>query len=632
MPRAPHLICLGAVIVALAGVSCTSPTEVPVAPVPSPANVVSPSPRQDRPAVPVTGVGRVDRRHDAYVLLSGGGTPLTNNYSQYLQARAIAAFFERECPPERTWVFFGVGNRDGSPAVLADAHRERKHHGLLVDEWLPGMLPRNRPATRESFLRALREEILPLVRDGGTLYLFIGDHGELAGTREQQESAITLWQLKPNRRRTGSWFTDEKEVLGVEELRAVLAAGLGEGRVVFAMTQCHGGGFHGLGLAGETIPPRAWFVGAPPAWAVGQPAGLRLRIAGFTATDQASPAAGCDADPDPERWAGYERFLPESLLGIDLMSGETRGRGALSLAEAHEAATLVDRTIDKPRATSEHYLEAWAQLIETRLTSEPRLAPAVRRAVETFHRSVERGHVDAHDLELRERQLQFEQFVQRMTEQAPTARSLLLTGTRQQLDAAIKGRGERGGGGGRGSRRTAMAELRKVWTDTLRPAWKAAVLAGKVSGLAGAALEFEQRLLKLEDGGRDLLLARGGSSGAMLNEIYWASGYAEPSALNRSKAEAVARWGAERRSRIVAWAKTSARADVRSAGAKIGPGATLADEPPRALSQRTAAERVLFYRRVLAAWEFLLTLRAEAALSELQTLIELERLPVRPGS
>jgi hypothetical protein len=51
---------------------------------------------------------RGDTSRDAFVLLSGGGTPATNNYSQYLQAQAIAGFFARECPPERSWVFFGA--------------------------------------------------------------------------------------------------------------------------------------------------------------------------------------------------------------------------------------------------------------------------------------------------------------------------------------------------------------------------------------------------------------------------------------------------------------------------------------------------------------------------------------------
>jgi hypothetical protein len=564
---------------------------------------------------------------DAYVLLSGGGTPLSNNYSQYLQARAIADFFERECPPEATWVFFGVGNRDDTAPVLADARRESKRDGFLVQSWLPGRLKRNRPATRESFLRALREEILPIVRDGGTLYLFVGDHGELAGTGDKKESAITMWQMKQNRRRSGNWFTDDNEVLAVAELRKVLADGLGRGRVVFGMTQCHAGGFHELGITREMTPPREWFAGAPPAWAMGKGPGLRLRVAGFTATDEASPAAGCDADPDPERWAGYERFLPEGLLGIDLMTGERKGTGVRSLAEAHEAATLVDGTIDKPRSTSEHYLEAWARLIETRLPTTLSLSMVARDAVAAYERSVNRGEVATMDEGLRERQVQFGRFTRRLTEQIPAAKTLLLTGTRQQLETAVRTRSERGGA--RGNRRGSPTEARRAWTETLRPAWKTAVLGGQVDAVVGGALEFEKRLLKLEDDGKDFFSGRGSGGNAMLNELYWNSTYSEPATFNRLKAEATTRWGAERRARIVAWAKTESGADLRAAAEKIGPGPKLLDEPPRPLSQKTAAERVLFYRRVLAAWEFLITMKAEAALGELRTLIELERTPLR---
>jgi hypothetical protein len=230
---------------------------------------------------------------------------------------------------------------------------------------------------------------------------------------------------------------------------------------------------------------------------------------------------------------------------------------------------------------------------------------------------------------LRERQAQFERFTQRLAELAPAAKELLLTGTRQQLETAIRGRAERSAGG-RGGRRGTMTELRRAWTDTLRPAWKSAVLDGRVSGLTGAEREFEQRLLKIEDDGRDLLLARGGSSDALLNEIYWASSYAQPAAFDRTKAEAVTRWGAERRTRIVSWAKTSVDRQVRVAGEKIGPGPAFTEEPVRPLTRKTAAERVLFYRRVLAAWEFLIVMQAEPALAELELLIELERMPVRP--
>jgi hypothetical protein len=565
---------------------------------------------------------------DAYVLLSGGGTPLTNNYSQYLQAQAMAAFFAKECPPDATWIFFGIGNRDDAPPLLGDVRREVKRDARLVQSWLPGTLPRNRPATRASFLRALREEILPAIRGGGTLHLFVGDHGELAGPAGKPESAITLWQLKPQGR--NGWTTDDNEVLGVAELRQVLHEGLGEGRVVFCMTQCHSGGFHELGIAREAMAPREWFTSAPPAWWSAPTANLRLRAAGVTATDEASLAAGCDADPDPERWAGYERFLPESLLGIDLMTGQRKGAGARSFVAAHEQATLVDQTIDKPRLTSEHYLASWAQLIETKLAREQNLTPAVRAAVDTFRRSVDQGATGLESEALRQRSAQFARFTAQLAADLPSAAPLLVRGTRAELEAAIRARGGRGGGG-RGGRGGNVADLRRAWGDELRPAWKAAVLAGKVPELSGSTLRFEKRLLELEDRGRNFLFTRGGESGGLLNELYWASGYAEPRKLDPRQAEAVARWAVERRDRIVAWGKTSNLPAVRAAAEKIGPGAPAAAEPPRGLSSRTAAERVLFYRRVLAAWEFLTALHVEPALSELQQLLDLERTPLLPG-
>ena len=158
------------------------------------------------------------------------------------------------------------------------------------------------------------------------------------------------------------------------------------------------------------------------------------------------------------------------------------------------------------------------------------------------------------------------------------------------------------------------------------------MLAGRVRELSGPSLEFVKRLLKLEDGGREFLLPRGANAEALQTEIYWASSYAQPATFDRTKAEAVTRWGAERRARIVAWGKSSPSGEVRAAAEKIGPGPTFVEEQPRPLSRKTAAERVLFYRRVLAAWEFLVTMQAREALAELQTLIELERLPVRPGT
>lgn len=468
------------------------------------------------------------------MLLSGGGTPLSNNYSQYLQARGVAAFLERECPPDATWIFFGAGNRPDAAPILADVRREEKQGGVVVQSWLPGTLPKNRSATKALFLRALREEILPAVRGGGTLYLFVGDHGELTGKGEREESAITMWQLKRGRR--GLWTSDENEILSVTELRQVLAAGLGDGRVVFCMTQCHSGGFHNLGLARAPAPPRSWFMSAPEG-TVDSRLGAPLKIAGFTATDQDSPAAGCVADPDPERWAGYERYLPEKWLGIDLMADAVRGSGLPSFAAAHESATLADRTIDKPRATSEHYLESWARVIETKLATTLNVTVQTQRAVAAYKRAVDYGTALASDSALRERQEQFARFTQQLVVDVPRAKAWFLTGTLRELQAAIERPIDRQGGAERPrrSRRGAMGEARKVWTETLRPAWKEAVMRGAVSEVGPAALSFEKHLLGLEDKGKDYLLSR--DSLLLMHEIYWNSGYAEPATLDRGQAE-----------------------------------------------------------------------------------------------
>jgi len=567
---------------------------------------------------------------DAFVLLSGGGTPLSNNYSQYLQAKAFATYFERRHADRPHWVFFGVGNREGESPVLADVRRQVRRDGRLVESWLPGPLKNNRPATRASFLGALRDEILPVVRGGGTLYLFIGDHGtESRG--DNPESLITMWQLRRGEGRD-SWSTDNAETLGVAELRRVLADGIGRGRVVFVMTQCHSGGFHELGVPRDATPPAAWF-NRRPSWLrtpAPQPA---LAAAGFTATDQASPAAGCDPAPDPDSWAGYERYVPEALLGYNLFTLAETGPGRRSLAEAHEAATLVDATIDKPRATSEYYLETWARAIE-RIAEDPELTPRAAAAVTAYRWAVDTGRITAKSPDLREREEQYARFTLRITEQAPSAGPRLLAATRAALEGDVPA-SERRGGGGRS--RGAPDEMRRAWNEVVRPAWKKAVLAGEIDGLTGAALTFEKRLLDLEDQGRNFMTTRGGDP--LLNEMYWRSGYAHPARLDVAKAEAVTSWGATRRDKVGAWAHASGEAAVREAAVRMrlpgGPRApsraTPASEsraPADDLDQRTAAARILFYRRVLAAWEFLETMNHAPALERLRELTALERTPL----
>ena len=232
----------------------------------------------------VVSVARIVHAGDAFVILSGGDSPMENNYSQYLQARAMAASFETAYPPDSVWVFFGAGNVEGEKPFFSDVYHEIKRDGVLVDSWLPGAIPRNHPARHDAFLRALREEILPVVATGGTLYLFVGDHGSRTRGRNS-ESIISLWGMYPDPDGEHGWSYNENESLSVSELRRTLAAGLGKGRVVFCMTQCHSGGFHYLAVPHQMQPNPAWFTKVPD-WAARRDPTAPLPIAGFTATDE----------------------------------------------------------------------------------------------------------------------------------------------------------------------------------------------------------------------------------------------------------------------------------------------------------------------------------------------------------
>lgn len=577
---------------------------------------------------------------DAFVMLSGGDSPFDNNYSQYLQARAVANWFDHNYPRDSVWTFFGAGNVEGQKPVFGDVYRQKESDGALLDSWLPGSLPHNLPARRDVILRVFREEILPAVVDGGTLFLFVGDHGSRS-EGPKSESVINLWSVERDPVSEHGWRIDEDETLGVAELRRVLAKGLGKGRVVFCMTQCHAGGFHFLAVPHEVTPNPRWFALLPD-WAAPKTEPVFPRAAGFTATDELSPAAGCDPDPNPDNWVGYERFLPESLFGLDLFTFKRNGPGLRSFAEAHVAATLEDQTIDKPYSTSEQYLERWAGLIETRLAKEPALVWKIRRQVTAYQRAVDGAMPSLSDRAFEEREELFKRFMDRLTQQNPAVSRLLLTGTRRELERAINPpseessapprmrpprRGRRGGG--------SFSERHKLWTDVLRPAWRSALDADQITNLPPEVLEFEKYLLMKEDRGRNYFFMSGDP---VAEEVFWKSGYSDPQTFNPAKAEAIARWGVERRAKILAWAKASDFEAVREAGDKLsqttrqrriepGPVAN-ALAPP--MSREIAAERTLFYRRTLAAWAFLIGVNERPALARLRELTELERAPLPP--
>lgn len=585
---------------------------------------------------------------DAFVMLSGGDSPFENNYSQYLQARAVLNFYERNYPSNSVWVFFGAGNVEGQKPVFADVRHEIERYGGLIDTWVPGSLHRNRPAKREVILRAFKEEILPAVADGGTLFLFVGDHGSRRRGGDRSESIISLWSMERAPGSEHGWKSKTDEVLGVSELRTVIGQGIGKGRVVFCMTQCHSGGFHYLSVPREVSPDTNWFTGTLPDWARPKEEPVLKRAAGFAATDERSMASGCDPSPDPLSWAGYERFLPEFWLGVDLFTLKQKGKRMRSFAEAHAPATLVDQTIDKPCSTSEQYLERWASLIETHLSKETNLTAQVQKQLAAYERTADGALSNNPNRLFRDKQKQFMGFVQKLGQQNTEARELVLNGTRKQLEEAAGSRGHARRGARpteaenpppkRRAREAKAAEIHKLWTDTVLPAWRATVDANMIPGLSGHALEFEKHLLNREILGKDFF---SDDEEQLDEEIFWFSGYADPQSVKPSRAETIAVWGAERNDTILLWARGSNDGSLRSAaqkilnsdlerwpnGDKFDPRIPAPAAPPARLTKKIAAERALFYRRVLAAWEFLLAMDDRPALARLNELMELERTP-----
>jgi len=558
------------------------------------------------------------------VVLSGGGTPTTNNYSQYLQARALNRWLRQQVPADAVWTFFGAGNVPGKPARLADTRRQVEEDGVLLESWLPGELDGNRPATRAEVLGALRREILPRVADGGTLFLFVGDHGELS-EREPRESQIVLWQLEPAPLTPRGWLTNPAQVLGVRELRDVLANGLGRGRVVFCITCCHSGGFHFLGEEEKAHPD--------PAWLRSGPAPLALvaerpppRIAGFTATTAADPAAGCIAYPDAHTWEGSERFLPEALLGIDLFTGARLELPRDTLAEAFAAAMEVNVTIDQPHGTAEALLELQARMIETTLAARE-LTPRAAAARERFLEVADGGRVGSDDAELRRREALYRRWTQILAAEFPEIGETLQRGRFADLEQL----GAPPAPAPKPSReeKRAKRELRRAWVDVIRPAWRRALESRAVKGVGEAEAAFERHLIAWEESAREPLFFPGDRE-AVQEELYWQSGAADPTA-EASRVRSLARWEARRERAILDWAAGASNARVRDAVRSwrraqetLAPAGAEFGEPPL----REAALRVLRWRRVLAAWTFLEAVGDEARLARVRALLELERTPI----
>jgi hypothetical protein len=179
-----------------------------------------------------------------------------------------------------------------------------------------------------------------------------------------------------------------------------------------------------------------------------------------------------------------------------------------------------------------------------------------------------------------------------------------------------------------------MRRARRLWQGTVRPAWKKAVDAGAITNLTPAALALEKQLLSAEDRGRDFLFSDAAEEELEI-EIYWRGGYGDPRNAEPDPGGVVSRWGARRTDTILDWAQASGNARLRSAGKRLAQDWLESEPEPSTplMSRDIAAARVLFYRRVLAAWEFLLAVNDRPALDQLAAFDRLEHTSLpEPGA
>lgn len=288
---------------------------------------------------------------DQILVLSGGGSPENNHYSQYLQTKTLYSDLKERFSDLSPSLFFGAGNRTGTAATIGDVHRVYKEDDLLFSEMIPGFIPDNNAATPKNInqyfdrlLIAPNETFFMLVSDHGSP--FINSRGEI--DESFSNNCIELWgtsiDLKADTYKENPPYL---RCLSKNSLQTKLRKAAAKGRVVFAMSQCFSGGFHQM-----SVDTNHKYPSANPA------------ICGFTSVTEDDTAAGCTPSVNDVNHQGYERAFTEQLTGLDVVSAQKLRPGRTSLKEAHEEATVQDLTKDIPLSTSDYYLWQWALAIE----------------------------------------------------------------------------------------------------------------------------------------------------------------------------------------------------------------------------------------------------------------------------
>jgi|GEM_PF-4615237 len=284
------------------------------------------------------------------VVVSGGGSPWSNHYSQYLQTRSLTHGLRERFGTDAVSVAFGVGNQPLASPILADVIKEDSFtdygESLNYRKFIVGALEGNHEANRTEIQSLLKKQSSPQE----PLFLIISDHGspnDSVVDLNYDNNCITLWGTDA---KTLQERTEFETCYSREDLEEDLLKNHPR-RVIYGMSQCYSGGFHRLSIKTDD----EFRVQANP------------NICGFAASPADLPASGCSDSVDGPRYAGYERYFTSQILGADFVNSVPTGFGpAKNLREAHLRAALQDFTIDIPNSTSDFYLLELARSAQQR--------------------------------------------------------------------------------------------------------------------------------------------------------------------------------------------------------------------------------------------------------------------------
>lgn len=284
------------------------------------------------------------------LILSGGGEPTGNKYSQYLQTKRISDFLHGVEGFDVTTLFASGLTPQSEQNASPDVYKidDKTYESAFIRGEIQG----NQPATLSNIFNFFKTtQISPASR----FLLFVTDHGSYNWI---DPSALKISPDKKSVKKDydnnciSLWATDillpEESCLPVSDLKKLLQSYVPSGMPInYVMTQCYSGAFHMLGYKTDEkgVPHKTG------------------NICGFSASTKEETAAGCTAFADEDLYDGYERRIAEAITGISVLTGEAIGKKTSSLSEAHDHALLLDNTKDIPLRTSEAFvIDYWTAI------------------------------------------------------------------------------------------------------------------------------------------------------------------------------------------------------------------------------------------------------------------------------